>query len=769
MGNAHKSSGIFSSFLSGGTALQREKQNLEALLAAAPGGFCLVTPEGTVERGESLRRITALTRLETLADLEKIPADKDAAEFSRNLAKLQTGTGFRQSLQTADGRSFIFSGNRINGITALWAEDISEVTGAQAALAADKIALEKERTRLLGVLDAIPRPVWMRGNNQDIIWCNRVYAQAAGLTPAQVIAEQKELGQRKKKESGPQPGRELAKTALEKGEVQKTQAHVIIAGSRLLMNIAEIPLPALGITLGLGLDVTREEELEAQLRRYQAANHNLLEQLRTAIGVFNADTQLEFYNSAFAQLWGLEDQWLNTQPKIGDIMEKLRETRRLPEQADFRKYKQSWLDFFTRLIEPHEDMMHLPDGTALRMLIVPHPMGGIMMTFEDVTGRLQLESSYNTLIAVQKETLDNLAEAVAVYGGDGRLKLWNPAFGRLWNLNPEDLEGEPHISRTVEKLKGFFSPESWPRRKEELTSLGLDRVMHEGRFERLSGSVIDYMTVPLPDGGVLITCTDVSDSVRVENALRDKNAALEAAEKLKLDFLANVSYQLRTPLNAIMGFTEILGQEYFGPLNARQKEYAADIHKASNRLLDLINDILDLSTIEAGYLTLHRQDVKVGAMLESVIDLVADWARKEKIRLTLDCPKNIGTLKADESRLKQAIVNLIRNAIAFTPEGGSIELSAKKRKDGIEIRVSDTGIGIPEEDQRRILRPFEKAASKIKDSRKEQRGGAGLGLSLVQNIVTLHGGSMELVSTPGKGTTVTLFIPSEPAKKRKAA
>ena len=439
-------------------------------------------------------------------------------------------------------------------------------------------------------------------------------------------------------------------------------------------------------------------------------------------------------------------------------MEKLRETRRLPEQADFRRFKQSWLDMFTGLIKPFEDMLYLPDGSALRMLAVPHSMGGIMMTFEDVSSRLELESSYNTLIAVQKETLDNLGEGVAVYGGDGRLKLWNPAFGRLWGLNPEDLNGEPHISTLVDKKQSYFEKDEWPKKREELIAKGLDRIMHEGRLTRSDKTLVDFSTVPLPDGGVLITYIDVTDSVRVENALREKNAALEAAEQLKLDFLANVSYQLRTPLNAIMGFNEILDQEFFGPLNERQKQYTHDINEASARLLGLINDILDLSSIEAGYVALEKEDVKLYGFFQSISDLVSDWARKKEIEIKVICAKNIGNINADEKRLKQALINVIRNAIHFTPQNGKIDVHAKRQQESLKITITDNGIGIPEKDHSRVFEPFERAQTGSKEPRLA-RSGAGLGLSLVKNIVALHGGSVDIESEHQKGTKVEITLP----------
>jgi signal transduction histidine kinase len=338
------------------------------------------------------------------------------------------------------------------------------------------------------------------------------------------------------------------------------------------------------------------------------------------------------------------------------------------------------------------------------------------------------------------------------------LKLSNPSFGRLWNLNPEDLEGEPHINTIVEKVKGFFADENWAARREELLGKALDRTMHEGRMARIDDTHIDYSTVPLPDGGVLVTYKDVTDTVRVENALRDKNAALEDAERLKLDFLANVSYQLRTPLNAIMGFNEILDHEYFGKLNERQRGYTKDMHTASEKLLGLVDDVLDLATLEAGYMELQREDVAVVDFLNAAQELSSDWARKADVEVHVKCPKNVGKFSVDRKRLKQAVINVIRNAINFTPEHGRIDLVAKRLKDGIEIKVKDNGVGVKDDDRKRIFEPFERAQSSNKDTR-FSRAGAGLGLALVKNIVALHDGRVDFESTVGKGTVVTIFVP----------
>ena len=751
--------------------IMSEKARLEAFLSAFPGDYCGWAADGSVAYSQGICDVLGLKSIDKLIDIQGKLAPSDAAALEGLFERLEKNAiSFTTHVKNHD-KTKIFKITGSQGqdtenkdrFNILWLEDVTESFKTRETFEHDAQIKAHQLEQLQAAFHALPQPRWLRDKNGEIIWINQAYSDAAGLTVSTILNEQKELpaSTRKlkdKKDVPLSPGPELAARALSSGEKQETQAHINIGGKRLLMKIIEMPLSELNMTLGLCEDISRTEELETALKRYQASNIELLEQLRTAIAIYSDDARIEFYNSAFAQLWGLEDGWLNTKPKLGEIMEKLRETRRLPEQADFRKFKQSWLDMFTTLIGPHDDMLYLPDGSALRMLVVPHSMGGIMMTFEDVTSRLELESSYNTLIAVQKETLDNLGEAVAVYGGDGRLKLWNPAFGRLWNLNPEDLDGKPHISKIVEKLSGFFTPEEWPKRKEELTAKALDRMMHEGRLKRANKTLIDFTTVPLPDGGVLITYIDVTDTVRVENALREKNAALEAAEQLKLDFLANVSYQLRTPLNAIMGFNEILDQEYFGKLNDKQKEYTRDTRKASEQLLDLINDILDLATLEAGYMTLQREDISIYDFVSNIQKRVSDWARKAEIEVHIKCAKNIGKLSADEKRLKQAIINVIRNAINFTPAHGEIMLCAKRKKEGIEFKVQDTGVGIRKEDKLRIFEPFERAGIGEANS-KRAHSGAGLGLSLVKNIIALHGGDVSLESRQGKGTCVTLFIP----------
>lgn len=745
---------------------QLEKAQLEAFLSAAPAEYCGFSGSGHVAYSPGFASLLNLREISTIDDVQGALSASDAAALEGVFERLQTsGEPFTLNARTADrSRTVRLNGRRGKGLASsdvvmsiLWAEDITMQTREHDISANARKVAEEERDRLQTALDQQPCPVWMRNSRTEIIWCNRAYARALDTTPATVIAEQRELGfKAAKKQPTTISGRSLSQTALDQNQTQSLRAHAIMSGQRRLMNIFEIPLSGQSQTLGMAIDITREEELETEQKRYASANKELLEQLGSAIGIFDAQQKLEFYNTAFSQLWSLEEQYLNTGPKLGDVMEKMRENRRLPEQADFRKFKQVWLNMFTGLIGPHEDMLYLPNGNALRMLVIPHPMGGLMMTFEDVTSRLELESSYNTLVAVQKETLDNLIESVVVFGGDGRLRLWNPSFATLWGLHPEDLKDNPHINRLMDKIKARFTTETWPAAREILLRQGLERASNDGVMICADGSHIAWSTVPLPDGGVLITYVDVTDKIKIEHALREKNDALETAERLKLDFLANVSYQLRTPLSAIMGFNEILQHEYFGPLNDKQKEYTQGTQEAGAKLIQLIDDILDLSTIEAGYMSLENDKVSVSGVMDNIYELTRDWAGKERILLQYETP-DVGYVQADERRLKQVLLNLMRNAINFTPQGGKIRFSAIRTDEYVQISVSDTGEGISPEDQQRIFEPFERSNTQ---NGKGQRG-AGLGLTLVKTIIEMQGGHVTLQSAPGKGTTVTINLPAK--------
>jgi signal transduction histidine kinase len=743
--------------------LQQERNRLQHLLHKAPLPFAIWQQDTLVLAHPDMRSYF-LQKDVTWNDFTALFTPDDAATlndlrnrqqpFSVRLRGRSTGDSLTSDLP----RHYILHADLYYApdqppFLLTWLNDQSLQIKQHQSLEQELQQMDRSIAQRQALLDHLALPLWQRDNQGKLTWCNQTYAKMVDGDGATVVTEQRELlGQK-----APM-ARNLAQRAREEQDMQTDRQHVIVHGERRLLELQEHYLRDSDSTLGYATDVTGLEEMQSEMKRFRASTQELLRSLNTGIAIFNPKMEITFYNDAFKDLFRLDEFWLDNKPPLGDMMEVLRQKRRLPEQADFKIYKKQWLDRFTSLIRPHEEMMHLPDDTAIRMLVVPHPLGGLFMTFEDVTSRLELESSYNTLIAVQRETIDNLAEGLAVWNSSGRLQLYNPAYAALWGFNRSDLDSNPHISALIEHTKPLFPADQWDQHKEQVRHFALTRQAQSGRVELADGRVIEYATVPLPDGGILNRFNDISDSLRVELALREKNAALEQAERLKVAFLANVSYQLRTPLNAMMGFAEVLEKEYFGPLNERQMEYAHGMIEAGTKLIGLINDILDLSTIEAGLLSLQIRPLDVYALVKTMFELTQDWARKQNITIKMECPKTIGSMQGDERRLKQILLNLLSNAIKFTPENGTIILKAEKIKDTegtplISLSISDSGIGISTEDQEKIFTPF------VQLRQNQRQGGAGLGLSLVKSIVELHGGTVSMTSVENQGTTVTCLLP----------
>ncbi len=733
-------------------------ERLQAMLGTMPTGYCLFTPQGVLREAVRVSNILGIEKVAHNEDI--VAAIKEAADFLAAFRKLQqTGEGFELQAEASQASKQVrITGRRFRIgregplIDVLWFNDIPSPQTVESDQTAN-VGNHALSTQL--VLDALSFPAWQRNPDLALVSCNKAYAEAVDATAEDIAARQVELVSQTARGGS---GRGLAANALSVERAVTERRHVIIGGKRRLLEITEKPLKneegALLGMLGFAVDVTTEEEKDTELQRHLTAQNEVLEHLGSAIAIYGADTRLAFYNRAYMRLWDADENFLNGHPTFGEILEDLRTRRRAPEQADFQRYKKERLALFTSLIEPRDDLMHLPDGTTLRILAAPHPLGGIMFVHEDVTDKLALESSYNTLIAVQRETLDNLAEGIAVFGPDGKLRLFNPAFVAIWKLPTDFLGSNPHIADLLEHMKPLFDyGANWSSFKEETVGYTLDRNPRKGRIERADQSVIEYSTVPLPDGAVLNSYLDISDSIKVEQALRASNAALATADRLKSEFVANVSYQLRTPLNTIMGFSEILTNQYFGTLNDRQFEYTRTIMDASKRLLLLINDVLDLATIEAGRMALNRASVNVADLLNAAKQMSAEWARQQALEIVIDCPTAIGTFDVDEPRLKQVLFNLVSNAIKFTPSGGRITLEARRVEPWIKISVIDTGIGIPDADRERVFGKFERANPQIRQS------GSGLGLSLVKSFVELHGGHIELESVVDQGTRIMCYLP----------
>jgi signal transduction histidine kinase len=433
------------------------------------------------------------------------------------------------------------------------------------------------------------------------------------------------------------------------------------------------------------------------------------------------------------------------------VLDRLRQRRRLPETADYAVWKAKELAIYESLGAQPDELWSLPDGRTLRVVRQPHPFGGMLLLFSDMTGELRLRAQYNALVQVQQATLDKLNDAVTVFGSDGRLRLHNEAFERFWGLTSQAMSDAGDFDRVAELCTPLVHDRQFwldlKARVGDPDPQGRQPVAGETRTS--DGRVIAFQTRPLPDGATLVAFADVTATRRLEQALADRSHALAEAERLKRDFVGNVSYELRTPLTTIIGYSELL-ESLGGALPDRSRTYVASVRAAATQLAGSIDDVLDMAQIDAGEMGLTLGDVSVEALLQAAADRATPAAAEAGVVLNVESlDGEVGVIRADERRLGQALDHLIMAAIRTTPRAGKVTLDARRTLGEVQVRVSDTGKGIPFHVQAHI---FDRFVGR-------DRGGPGLGLALVKALVELHGGWVALESEPGNGATFTCHLP----------
>jgi len=742
---------------------QDEARDLRRALAAAEA---LIKAEPQVlmhwEQGKGFSVVT-----NTLAGVPGLPANsvelvrfnfwldqKSTAALKSALdGLLAEGRAFNLILKTAAGGHVEADGRAAGSRAVLRFKDVAGYKRDLSVILDQHMRLARDVRSSRALLSALPHPAWLHDASGRLTWVNSAYVKAVDAeNETEVIDSQIELLESRQ--------RKAVSRVLKTGQTFKERMPLVVGSERKTHEVTVLPLG--DATAGAAIDVADLETAKGELDRQIAAYDRTLDRVATAVAIFNSEQKLTFFNAAYQKLWRLDADWLATNPRDGTVLDRLRELGRLPEVVNYREWKSKVLKCYKEDTE-HEDWWHLPDGRDLHVMAAQRPDGGVTYLYQDETERIALESRYNALISVQTETLNSLKEGVAVFATDGRLSLFNSAFASIWKLSRPQLAESPHIDefiRVTQVLYGEMA--TWSEISRSVTSFE-QREPLEGQMVRPDSSVIDYAVTPLPDGGTLLTFVDVTDSKRYERALIERNEALVTADKLKNQFIGHISYELRTPLTNIIGFSELLANPIFGSLTPRQREYLDDIAFSSKTLLAIIDDILDLATIDAGGLELKLDAVNVRAVIDLAINGVRERAARARLTLDIAIADDAVTFTADEQRVRQVLYNLLSNAVGFSKPEGVIHLSCWREDGAMVFSVEDQGVGIPKEQQRRIFERFESR------SQGSKHRGAGLGLSIVKSLVDLHGGDMMLDSEPGRGTKVTVRFPERGLEQNRNA
>lgn len=656
------------------------------------------------------------------------------------------GAPFSLTISTPDGVYVEVDGRTAGARAVVWILDASvrgvEEGGAGGRIEGATEVIARDPAAFLEMWNEAPFMAWRVDGGLKLQWANPAYLGALNAKSlAQAIERNLQLDQ---------AAVDMARKAIETGEaVEETRSAVVDTQLRTLRLRVS---PVAGGAAGLAVDVTESEAANETMARQQRAHDETLNHLAEGIAVFDQGKRLVFHNRAFEQMWGLDPAFLQDRPSHAAWLDYLKEKRKLPAHANYAEWRARELALYQEHENLPEDFWVLPDSRMFRIARQPHPGGGMLVIFSDITNEVALKSSYDALLQTQKAALDKLHEAVVVFGLDGRLKLHNHAFSQMWKLDAGALEDEMAFDKVVAACEHLFHDRAtWAQVRARITDPSPEaRTEFRGEMRRSDESVLKFLTRPLPDGATLVAFQDITADRRVEDALRERAEAFEQADKLKGQFVENVSYQLRNPLQAIYGNAELLSHKVFGPLNDRQIEQVGSIIEAAGSLSKLIDNILDVAMVEAGNVQLDVAPMDVYETITESVQMAASKARDTEVPIKIKCDPKIGEINADSKRITQVIVNLLSNALRHTERGDTITVSAERLDGVVRLTVADTGKGMAFEQQARAFDSFESG----------DRRGAGLGLALVRSFVEMHGGWVALSSEPGRGVTVTCHLPA---------
>jgi len=732
------------------------------LLDLAPARPLLVRPDNSLEVDHQLLREFGLqdapSKLAQFDAKDSGIASDDLAALSEAIEAARSSAG-RLSIKVRakeSARTFHVLGGPAPeeppGTMLLWFFDTSVGEEERAKLALRLKQSEAALGSLTQLIEAAPFPMWYRGPDLKLGLVNSAFVHAVeGKDATDVIERSAELVDAQGEDSAVATARE----AQEGGGVVSRMQPAIIHGERRMLRVVNVPLST-GAVAGFAVDVQDLEDARAELGRYIESQRELADRMTAGTAQFDADRSLSFFNRPFAVMTQLDADWLAEQPEFDRVIERMREQHRLPETRDFPAWKEERRGWFTSAEEVLEEEWMLPNGDHVRVVVQPLPDGGLRLFLEDRTEQLRLASARDTLLGVRAATFDNLFEAISVFASDGRLYTWNSRFLEDWELDEEWLTTHPRVDELVPAMaRKLVNPTTAAQIREMVRQTTNERQSSTGRISMTDGRHFQFAAVPLPDGNALLTMVDVTDSTRIEAALRERAAALEEADRVKTDFVANMSYELRTPLTSIGGFAELLAGGYAGELSAKARDYVSAILESVERLSRLINDVLDLTTGDTRGMALEKERVDIAGLCRAAADAAKERAGEKAQKLEVEIAPSAGHVFGDARRLREAVEHVLQNAIAYTDRKGRISLIAKGDKKSAVIRIEDNGSGIESEDLPRVFNRFDR----VVEAGVRGEAALGLGLPLTQQFIEAHGGTVELESEKGKGTIVTLTIP----------
>ncbi|MEM6971510.1 MAG: PAS-domain containing protein [Pseudomonadota bacterium] len=556
---------------------------------------------------------------------------------------------------------------------------LTELRKSQRRISAREQALEEgmsERQVMSALLGSGAAIAWQRNGEGAIQWSAGTVASRLG----QVLATQTTalIGARTAEQVPDDTG--IIRSRLEilpTGEVEP-----------LPLQIMEIPTGD-GDIVGLATDATVAAQAERTLGRFVQTMTETFAHLTAGLAIFDRNQKLVLFNPAFAQLLQLDPAWLANRPSLRDIIDALRANQRIPETGDYHGWRKRLLSLFDNTERADlDEIWHLADGTNIKVLARPHPHRSLAFVFDDISDRIRLEQRYRQSIDLQEATLNRLQEGLAVFGADGRLRILNASFTQIFGIDTALLQPGMHV-REIVRLIGDMTVETdlWDKVTTAVTA-DETRSPWAERLTLGSSRILRLRLAPLPGGDTMLVIADITDSERFAVALSERNSALESAEEMRTAVLDQISHRLRTPLNTIFGFGQLLNDPRFGSLTERQREYAAGILEASGQLLDTIDEVTDLASLQPGEAAETMREPTLDETVELARTLIEKRAGEAGVTLRTELAGGDVRVACDTGTLRQIAFNMAAGAVQRAAVGSTVRIvTTPPSGDGVTISV----------------------------------------------------------------------------------
>ena len=736
--------------------------------------FTYVSPHADVHGGGALTDEVGKTRRETqplVSEALLAAHEDDLAQRRpfRNFTFARIDVSGRRRNISISGRPFYDENGAFQGYRGTGRDITAEIEAWDIAAKAQS-KLDQQRHLLQAIIDTVPAAISVKDRELRYVLVNEALkervlllaqmpgGQILGKRSTQVFGEafggQDEVIDRRVIETGkPVPFHEIH--SADHDGIDRT-----FLTTRQPLKLDEGGTVSI---LSVAIDVTERRQAESRLK-------DAIEAINAGFAMFDPGDRLVAWNRRYADLWAA-----SADPAVPDGRERISRllrrgirfedlVRGLADAGSHRAAgmtdKEAWVDGRIAAHEAPGNPIELRiENSWIRVSNHRTEDGGYVTLMTDITQLKQRGAELAAQSSLLRATLESLGEGVAVVDFSGRLLAWNRPYVQLVGL-PVDFVGgtladaiaEQARSGEIDSASVGDVLEGWRR------AIATREPVHVER-RRADGTHIELAGLPVAGIGHVITVRDVTKERRTMLQLQEARDRAESSNRAKSAFLANMSHELRTPLNAILGFAEVMEQQLLGPLGSnRYVNYAADIRWSGNHLLQLINDVLDLSKIEAGRAELIEEVLDVPSLARDCVRLLDERARDAGVRWREVIPTELPSLKADARGVRQILLNLLTNAVKFTGTGGTVTFEARQETDGgLALTIADTGTGIPDSELAHIFEPFRYRSNALVSRAKE---GTGLGLSICKRLVEMHGGTIELTSKIDHGTTVTVRFPA---------